>query len=68
MTRAEKAIARSISHTEIVTIDGNGADMQDLSLQCEDSVDAVSSYGVVEYWGTTDDGDEWRVHVRPDGN
>lgn len=61
---AECAIARSISHTEIVTIDYDADAETDLLAACEDSVDAGE---VTEYWGTDDEGREWRVHVRRDG-
>ena len=54
------AIARSISHREIVTIPYDADHATDLLVECEDHVDAGS---VTEYWGTTDDGAEWRVHM-----
>lgn len=60
-TVAERAIARSSSHNEIVTIDFDAESAKELQLACDDSVDAND---VTEYWGTTDAGDEWRVHVR----
>lgn len=58
------AIARSVSHNEIVTIPYSTEAADALWAECDDHVDARASYGVVEYWGTTDDGDEWRVHLR----
>lgn len=61
MTTAETAIKRSISHHEIVTLDYDSDAMADLAAECEDHVTANE---VEQYWGTTDDGDEWRVHVR----
>lgn len=63
VTNAEQAIARSISHNEIVTIEHNPQIAEILQRDCEGSVDN-STYGVVEYWGTIEDGSEWRVHMR----
>lgn len=60
-TIAANAIARSISHTEIVTLDDEGDLRTALLALCEDNVEAN---GVAEFWGTADDGKEWRVHVR----
>lgn len=58
---ADQAIARSISHNEIVTIDYSSEAADMLRSECEDNVDAN---GLTEYWGTDDDGSEWRVHMR----
>lgn len=60
-TVAERAIARSVSHNEIVTLDFDTEANEELQLACED---AVVANGVTEYWGTTESGDDWRVHVR----
>jgi hypothetical protein len=60
-TVAANAIDRSISHTEIVTIDYDSDAASDLSVECDDN---VSANGVTEYWGTNDEGNEWRVHMR----
>lgn len=60
-TVAANAINRSISHTEIVTIDYDSDAASDLSAASDDSVEAN---GLTEYWGTDDDGNEWRVHMR----
>jgi hypothetical protein len=60
-TVAADAIDRSISHTEIVTIDYDSDAASDLSAASDDSVEAN---GLTEYWGTDDDGNEWRVHMR----
>lgn len=57
---AEQMIERSISHTEIVTAPYAQELAEALSRESEDSVDAGE---VVEYWGTTDDGQEWRCHL-----
>jgi len=58
---AEQAIARSISHNEIVTIDYSGDAQTDLLVEADDWTD---NGDIREYWGTTDDGDNWRVHMR----
>lgn len=60
MNNATHAIARSISHNEIVTIDATKEDVATLIAECDDHVDAGD---VHEYWGTDDDGNTWRVHV-----
>lgn len=64
-----KAIARSISHNEIVTIresegDASSESLNDaLTLECEDS---ARSAEVTEYWGVDLDDNTWRVHVHAD--
>lgn len=57
---AAAAIARSISHNEIVTLPATAERTSDLMIECEDSVETTD---VVEYWGTDDTGAEWRVHL-----
>lgn len=57
---AEKLIQRSISHTEIVYAPYSAELAAELAAACEDSADADRA---IEYWGTTEDGDEWRVHL-----
>jgi hypothetical protein len=67
---AEQAIARSVSHNEIVTLGSasqpadNAAEvMADLFAECEDCADDDNRSVCAEYWGTTESGSEWRVHV-----
>ena len=57
------AIARSISHNEIVTITPLEYldTMAELESLCDDSA-VLWREGVAEYWGTHE-GDAWRVHV-----
>ena len=63
---ASDAIKRSISHDEIVTLDSATAeDVAALNHLSDDSADN-KAHGISEFWGTTEDGDEWRVHVRGD--
>lgn len=57
---ATALIARSVSHTEIVTAPWSEGLAADMSVECDDSVEASET--VVEYWGTAD-GSEWRVHL-----
>ena len=64
MTTIEKAIERSVTHNETVTVDADADDLAELLGACDDSCDVRDQYGWVEAWGTTDDGDEWRVHGR----
>lgn len=61
--RVRDAIARSVSHTEIVHLDYGSEELSILMAECDDYTDAND--GVVEFWGTDGDGDEWRVHMRP---
>lgn len=58
---ATDLIARSISHTEIVHADWTPELAEALSIECDDSVDASDT--IAEYWGTDEDGEEWRVHL-----
>lgn len=61
---AAQAIARSISHTEIVTIEHDEQAQIDLTAECDDSVEHRRGNVLVrEYWGTDEDGNEWRVHT-----
>jgi hypothetical protein len=57
---AADAIARSISHNEIVNIAFDASASKALRTACDDSVDTED---VTEYWGTTEDGYDWRVHM-----
>lgn len=57
---AINAIKRSISHTEIVTLDYDSLTLQALKLASDDW---TAANGVVELWGN-DNGDQWRVHVK----
>jgi len=57
---AANAIDRSISHNEIVTLPYDADIASDLLVECEDSTE---SHDVTEYWGTTEHGDTWRVHM-----
>lgn len=56
----ETAIRESIQADRIVTIDGDAATHDALTLRADDSADAGD---VTEYWGTNDDGQAWRIHV-----
>lgn len=58
---AEQAIARSVSHNEIVTFDASDEDTAALILAADDW---VKNGDLVEYWGKDDEGNEWRVHTR----
>jgi hypothetical protein len=65
MTAAE-AIARSVSHDEIVVLQNQGAVQAELIAACDDWTDAgddCDGRRIYEYWGTTVEGDQWRVHV-----
>lgn len=56
----EQAIARSISHNEIVRLEWSHDAQTDLIVACDDWNDAGD---VREFWGTSDDGSSWRVHL-----
>lgn len=60
-TDARRAVERSISHTEIVTIDHDADALASLRAAADDS---VVGNDTTEFWGATEDGSEWRVHVR----
>lgn len=55
----QAAIARSISHNEIVRLPFSNAFEIALVAECEDSAEAFNED---EYWGSTRAG-EWRVHL-----
>ncbi len=55
------AIANSVRTTLIVLLRDAPGLRDTLSAHCDDNAE---SDGVAEYWGTDDDGDEWRIHVR----
>lgn len=66
MLSAKDAIARSIAQDEIVTLDNVPGLYESLLVEC----DACATFGgdeetddILEFWGT-DDGREWRVHLR----
>lgn len=60
--RINDAIARSISHNEIVTMDWTADRELALLAACQDHVDTRDHRGV-QFWGS-DESDEWRVHLR----
>lgn len=63
------AIQTSVSTRCIVSLDvsleeDHGAEaIETLLAACEDSAEDAWS-GILEYWGTTEDGCTWRVHVK----
>lgn len=59
--RVNDAIARSISHNEIVSIPYSSEAHAALRAVCEGHVDTNDHRGS-EFWGS-DEGDEWRVHL-----
>ncbi|MCC6994797.1 MAG: hypothetical protein IT370_09330 [Deltaproteobacteria bacterium] len=58
--RAAVLIDRSVSHHEIAHAPYSEALADALALECDDGADTEM---VREFWGTTDDGDAWRVHL-----
>lgn len=60
MMEAQDLIERSVSHTEIARAAWSEELAAALLLESEDSVETEE---VVEYWGTREDGAEWRVHL-----
>lgn len=71
MSQAKHNVEESIRHTSIVhyyprTVEDRDAYLADLgTLGREDDVQTEDQQGLVliESWGTTDAGEEWRVHV-----
>jgi len=61
-TTAESLINRSASHGEIVTATITTELWRDMLPACDDYTEAN---GVHEFWGTTDAGADWRVHLIP---
>lgn len=59
-TATDRAIDRSISRNQIVTIDFSTAAENDLLAECEDHVWNDDTH---EFWGETCDGEQWRVHL-----
>lgn len=55
------AIAQSITRDATITLD-DAPGLRDELLGRSD--DNAQTDGVAEYWGTDDDGNDWRVHVR----
>lgn len=71
-TIATHLVLESVRTNQIVNhvVDLAGGDvagdlLAELAEMADDSVDAND--GVTEFWGTDEDGNEWRVHVRVDG-
>ena len=61
MTTAQDLIDRSVSYSEVARADWTVELAEALSLESDDSAETE---GEVEYWGTREDGEEWRVHLR----
>jgi hypothetical protein len=66
--QAEQAIDRSVSHNEIVHIAATEEIDAALTEVCESSVETQNGSGLptTEFWGTREDGEEWRVHTTTD--
>jgi hypothetical protein len=60
MTDHLDLIQRSIAYNEIAHADHSDDLALDLLIACDDW---VASSTVSEYWGTTENGEEWRVHL-----
>lgn len=58
-------IAKSVARNTVVHVQGTPEMHDALTVECEDSVQTHDQDGLdlTEYWGTTDDGAEWRIHV-----
>lgn len=64
-TTAADLIARSIEHDEIARAEWTQALEDDLIAPVGGGREDHAENGdVVEFWGTTDAGEEWRVHLR----
>jgi hypothetical protein len=64
MSIAKEAIDSSVAQNEIVTLRLTANEQVDVTgellAECDDSVENDT---VCEYWGTTEQGDAWRVHI-----
>jgi hypothetical protein len=60
--KAEQLTEWSIQHNGIART-GDEAVLEELKLMSDDWTDAND--GIVETWGTDDEGNEWRVHYEP---
>lgn len=58
---AKQAIERSVSHTEIVTLDWSEGVESTLYEECDG---CTGTRWGVELWGTTAEGGLWRVHLK----
>lgn len=60
-TTIDLAIDRSVSHTQTVTV--RDADLDDVRALIAAADEYVATKSTIEAWGTTESGDEWRVHI-----
>jgi hypothetical protein len=59
-TAVKNAINESILRDRIVLVEGTTENIEALDTACDDSVDNGPE---IEFWGTDEDGDNWRVHA-----
>lgn len=59
-TTVAQAIEQSVAQDETVHIEWTAEAAADLAVECDDSAETET---VVEYWGTTEDGATWRIHL-----
>lgn len=60
------AIQQSIRQDEIVVLPYSDGLAGDLFIECDGCAERPAtdiSYAVIEYWGKTEDGFNWRVHL-----
>lgn len=67
LSEADRLIVQSQQTTSIVTVAYIAALAEDLLIACDDHVLGSEPDAVDEYWGS-DDGGEWRVHLRHEVN
>jgi len=64
MSVAKEAIDSSVTQNQIVTLRLTADEQVDVTdellAECDDSVENDT---VCEYWGKTENGDAWRVHI-----
>lgn len=56
----EQMISESVSQSRVVRAADVPSLRGDLEAWCEDSADGA---GETEFWGTAEDGGEWRIHL-----
>lgn len=68
--RSKNWIKKSAQSGEITHVGRDACatteELDELLALCDDSADNTSVAGEYEYWGTTDGGSTWRVHVEMD--
>lgn len=64
----KEAIERSISHTEVVAVEVTAQDiaeaLSEVNVHAEDYDHAQENDGSYDVWGTSEEGDDFRIRIR----